>query len=108
MGGINGGDGLNFGVEQAAHDLAEAIAAVAHWEQNETVLGTRLSPTPRDGLRRRARAERAFEFIGDDEDQISRHSTPVPRSRLLGIIRAAVASVHGPVPLSSLKGYPQT
>jgi hypothetical protein len=77
MGGIDGGDSLKSGVEQAADDLAEAVAAVAHWEQYETVLGTRLPPTPRDGFCRPAGAQRAFKLIGDDED------TEAPRTNHL-------------------------
>ena len=69
MGGIDGGDSLEFSVEQAADDLAEAVAAVAHRQQCEMVLGTPLPPTARHGFCRGAGTESALELIGDNEDR---------------------------------------
>ena len=66
--GVNGFGFLKFGMEQSAHDVAKTIAAVAHRQQPEGIAGPRPAPTSRDGFRRGMRAQRAFEFIGDNED----------------------------------------
>ena len=66
MRGIDGFYLLIFRPHQLPHYLTEAIAAIAHGQQLENIARPRLPPAARNRIRRSARAERAFEFVGDD------------------------------------------
>ena len=73
MGGIEGFDGMDPGVQQGADDFAKSITAIGHGEQAAGILRSHRAPAAGDGVGRRAGGERAFELVRSDE-QIQRRN----------------------------------
>src|SRR3989442_31080 len=69
MGRIYRVGGLDPGLKQAANYFAKAIAAVAQWEQIERVAWPGCAPAARYSLSGLRCSQRAFEFVGDDQDR---------------------------------------
>ena len=63
---------LDFAFSQLGHHFSETVASVAHREQMEPIPRPGSLPPPRNRVRRRFSAERAFELIRNDED-LQRH-----------------------------------
>ena len=64
--GVQSRNRLFLHLPQSAQHLAKTVAAVAHGQQLQSVLGTRFVPTLGDQSSRRPRGQRSFEFIGDN------------------------------------------
>ena len=65
---IHGRHRLDFALSQLGHHLSKTVSAIAHRQQLEPIPRPGSVPASRDCLRRGLSAERAFEFIGNDED----------------------------------------
>ena len=66
--GVHRGYRVGFGVETGSHQFAKAISAVADGKQRQMVGGTRLPPSARHGVGGGTSGQRAFEFIGSDQN----------------------------------------
>ena len=67
MGGIEGSDGMNPGVQQDTEHFAKSIATIGHGKQPSGILRSHLTPAAGDGVGRLAGGERAFELVRSDE-----------------------------------------
>ena len=67
MGGVEGFDGMDPGVQQGADDFAKPITAIGHGEQAAGILRSHCAPTAGDGVGSRAGGERVFELVRNDE-----------------------------------------
>ncbi len=68
MGGVHGFHRLRDGAQQVADDLAEAIAAIAHGQQVQGIVGPHRPPARGDGLGGFPRREGSLELVGNDQD----------------------------------------
>jgi hypothetical protein len=73
---VHGFQLLNTGAEQAAHDLAKAIAAIGHRQQIKFIVRTNVSPSFRNRPGGISRSQRAFIFVRDDRN-FHRHEMQV-------------------------------
>ena len=73
MRGVHRPGRLHFAAHQAADDFTKTVAAIAHGQQVQGIAAARFAPAGRDGFGRRARGERALEFIRDNQN-LERHN----------------------------------
>jgi hypothetical protein len=64
---VHGFSDNRFRANKSAHYLTKSIAAIAHRQQFEMVLGPGMTPPACNRLGGFARGERALEFVRDDE-----------------------------------------
>ena len=85
--------GSGFSVKPGADDVAEAVAAVAHWQELEDIARSRFAPARGNGPGGGPRGERAFEFVGNYQN-LQRHVPVIQRAatiRNLKVGKPAVA-----------------
>lgn len=67
-GGVHGGSGPGAGLEELSEDGPEAVAPVAHREEDGGVAGAGLEPPGGEGPGDGVRGQGSLEFVGHDED----------------------------------------
>ena len=68
VGGIDGFDLLNFGLQQAADNFAKPVAAVAHRQQLQGIFWPDAVPAASDGFAGGKSGERALKLVRDDQN----------------------------------------
>ena len=68
MRGIQRFGGLHFSANQTADDFTKTVAAIAHRQHLQGITAARFAPASCDGFGRRARRERAFELVRNNQN----------------------------------------